>query len=61
MTSIQHRTAPVLPTPRAGSPDDDLAVGPPEPRRPARRTRPRQFYWDVITASWRTRGSDGAD
>jgi hypothetical protein len=61
MTSIEQRTAPVLPTPRAGSPDDDLAVGPSEPRRPARRTRPRQFYWDVTTASWHTRGTAGTE
>ena len=60
-TEVRGTTvAAALPRPRT-APDDTVA-GPaasfpwPEPWRSSRAARPRNEYWDVETASWRSRG-----
>ncbi|MBN1093106.1 hypothetical protein JKP75_11410 [Blastococcus sp. TML/M2B] len=58
MSVLERRTtAPVLPAPRAASPDDAVPQGDAFTSGPGRpfRARPRHHYWDVATASWRTR------
>jgi hypothetical protein len=71
MTVSEIRTvssAPPIPRPRtaeadvveprpASAPEHPAARYPwPEPWRSARGARPRTEYWDVATASWRSRG-----
>ncbi|MGY1754816.1 hypothetical protein [Blastococcus sp. SYSU D01042] len=54
MTSTEQRTAPAVPAPRTGSPDDRPAARTtdPEPWRTTPRARPRTEYWDVTGARW---------
>ncbi len=63
-TSIEQRTAPVVPEPRTGGRDARPGTGGsprPEPRRTTPRVRPPQDYWDVFTARWRTRDGSTPD
>jgi hypothetical protein len=57
MTSTEQRSTSVLPTPRTGSADDAPDAAARELGQVGRRTRPRQYYWDVTTAAWRTRST----
>ncbi len=55
MTSTEQRTAPALPAPRTGAPDDRSSARSPDPEgwRRTTRTRPGHEYWDVAIAGWR--------
>jgi hypothetical protein len=52
-----HSAQPI-PRPRTAASDDEAreTEASPDPWRPARGVRPSTEYWDVATASWRSRG-----
>lgn len=54
MTSTEQRTAPAVPAPRTGSPDDrpTARTTDPERWRTTPRAQPGNRYWDVADARW---------
>ena len=56
MTTTEQRTAAAVPAPRTGAPDDRPAARTHDPdrSRDLPRRRPRDQYWDVADARWRS-------